>query len=278
MKNFFLILILLLPVLVFAKGIQADIFNQSPSAGDTVLVKFSDRTLEIASAFFDGKPISFFSYKTFPTVVLGVAVTKPAGRYLLRVDFKNGQSFNSIINVKNRKVVKIVLGEPKESEIKLSELGDKVQEKKLDLDTIFKIKTPNIFFKNNFGLPLMRNRVMATPFGAIYKTGSSEIRHLGTDFAASIGAFVGAINDGVIRKAYFDNIYGNSVIIDHGEGIYSYYIHMNEIKIKEGALVKKGTVIGTVGQTGYATGPHLHLSVKVGGVAVDPVNFVAAFR
>src|SRR3989344_6112118 len=85
------------------------------------------------------------------------------------------------------------------------------------------------------------------------------------------GAGVGAINAGLVRKAYVDAVYGNSVIVDHGQGIFSFYIPLDTIRVKEGAALKKGSLVGTVGNTGYAETPHLHLSIKINGVSVDPI-------
>ena len=89
---------------------------------------------------------------------------------------------------------------------------------------------------------------------------------------------MGAINGGIVRKAYFDSVFGKSVVVDHGQGIFSLYLHLNEIRVKEGDQIKKGHLIGTVGQTGYAISPHLHLSVKISGVSVDPLKFVSSFK
>jgi murein DD-endopeptidase MepM/ murein hydrolase activator NlpD len=81
-----------------------------------------------------------------------------------------------------------------------------------------------------------------------------------------------------VNKNYVDPIYGNAVLIDHGHGIFSAYFHLDKALAKQGSEVKKGTKIGTVGQSGYATGPHLHLSIKINGVSVDPLKFVTMFK
>lgn len=96
--------------------------------------------------------------------------------------------------------------------------------------------------------------------------------------AAKKGSVIGAMNGGVVRYAGLDGTYGNMVVVDHGEGIYSMYLHLSKIAVKVGAAVKKGQLIGLVGDTGYATGPHLHLSVKIDGISVDPLSFVGIFK
>ncbi len=99
--------------------------------------------------------------------------------------------------------------------------------------------------------------------------------HSGTDFRAKVGTPIIASNDGKIVLAK-DRFYsGNSIIIDHGQGIYTCYYHLSAFKVKEGDMVKKGELIGWSGATGRITGPHLHFSARVGGVQVDPLQLMA---
>lgn len=98
--------------------------------------------------------------------------------------------------------------------------------------------------------------------------------HSGTDFRAKIGTPIIASNDGIIILAK-DRFYsGNSIIIDHGQGIYTCYYHMSKFNIKKGDEVKRGQIIGLSGSTGRVTGPHLHFSVRVGGEQVDPLQLI----
>jgi len=64
------------------------------------------------------------------------------------------------------------------------------------------------------------------------------------------------------------------VVIDHGLGIYSLYLHLSEINVSVGQLVERGKVIGLVGSTGYSLEPHLHFSLKVNGASVEPLGFI----
>lgn len=98
--------------------------------------------------------------------------------------------------------------------------------------------------------------------------------HSGTDFRAKIGTPIIASNDGKVVLAENRFYSGNSVIIDHGQGIYTCYYHLSEFKVKTGDMVKKAQLIGLSGATGRITGPHLHFSARVGGVQVDPMQLV----
>jgi len=99
--------------------------------------------------------------------------------------------------------------------------------------------------------------------------------HSGTDFRAKIGTPIIASNDGKVVLAENRFYSGNSIIIDHGQGIYTCYYHLSAFKVKKGDMVKKAQLIGLSGDTGRITGPHLHFSARVGGVQVDPLQLIA---
>jgi murein DD-endopeptidase MepM/ murein hydrolase activator NlpD len=103
--------------------------------------------------------------------------------------------------------------------------------------------------------------------------GQPRAAHLGLDIAAPAGSAVRAPADGIVglvAPGLFFN--GNVVILDHGLGVTTIYAHLATIAVAEGQAVHRGDVIGTVGKTGRATGPHLHFGVNVRGVGVDPAQ------
>lgn len=97
--------------------------------------------------------------------------------------------------------------------------------------------------------------------------------HLGVDLASLARSEVGAANTGKVVFADYLGIYGNMVMIDHGQGLFSLYSHLSEIKAKVGAMVNSGEVIGLTGTTGMAGGDHLHFAMLVNGVFVTPVEW-----
>jgi murein DD-endopeptidase MepM/ murein hydrolase activator NlpD len=104
------------------------------------------------------------------------------------------------------------------------------------------------------------------------------LRHLGVDLEAPLNTPVYAINDGIVKFAQNLSTYGKTIIIDHGFGIYSLYLHLNDFKVKENERVKRGEVIGLSGNTGYSLSPHLHFSIKIQGITVEPLNFIEEFN
>ena len=97
--------------------------------------------------------------------------------------------------------------------------------------------------------------------------------HLGFDLASVRGAPVPAANRGVVVLARYFGIYGNSVVLDHGAGLMSLYSHLSAIEAAPDQEIEKGQVIGRTGQTGLAGGDHLHFTLLIRGLPVNPVEW-----
>ena len=124
----------------------------------------------------------------------------------------------------------------------------------------------------------IKNPVVTDPYGYTRLTGAYTISHLGTDFKADEGTEVYSMNSGVVVFASTTIVYGKMVVIDHGLGLQSLYLHLSNITVKKGQLVDVGQILGQSGQTGYAAMPHLHISIKIGGVSIDPIKFLDLFK
>ena len=94
--------------------------------------------------------------------------------------------------------------------------------------------------------------------------------HSGMDIAVGMGTEVYSIFTGVVVSAKYDDVGGNFIKIDHGNGFESYYGHLSEFKVNEGQKVSAGQVIGLSGDSGKVTGPHLHFGLYYNGAPVDP--------
>lgn len=104
--------------------------------------------------------------------------------------------------------------------------------------------------------------------------GKTSSPHLGLDFRVPSGTPVAAMNDGTVllaRLLYFE---GNFVVLDHGQGLLTLYLHLSEFKVKEGDQIKRGQMVGLSGGTGRATGPHLHVAVRWQGTYLDPAGLL----
>ncbi len=102
--------------------------------------------------------------------------------------------------------------------------------------------------------------------------------HPGLDISADAGSPIYATADGTISVASFSGAYGNLIVIDHAYGIESRYGHLSAFRVQRGQFVKRGELIGLVGATGRATGPHLHYEIRVNGRVLNPLQFLLNSR
>ena len=128
--------------------------------------------------------------------------------------------------------------------------------------------------KANLGISLIRpvSGIITSRFGA----GSSIRRssHTGLDIATSTGTPIQAAAAGTVTFSGYKGSYGNMIVITHSNGVQTYYGHCSKLYVSAGTTVSQGQTIAAVGSTGNSTGPHLHLEVRVNGVAYNPQNYV----
>jgi murein DD-endopeptidase MepM/ murein hydrolase activator NlpD len=98
--------------------------------------------------------------------------------------------------------------------------------------------------------------------------------HYGIDIATNFGNPIVATADGIVISLGNDKIGGKNIIISHGNGITTHYLHLSKFLVKSGQKIKRGDVIGLVGKTGKARGPHLHYEVRVNNKPVNPLNYI----
>ena len=137
--------------------------------------------------------------------------------------------------------------------------------------------TPRRLWTDGFIRPL--DSVVVGPFGRrSIINGKERSPHGGVDLRGKKGDPVMAPADGraaLVLDTYFG---GLTILIDHGQGLITQYMHLSEALVKEGDKVRQGQIIGRVGSSGRVTGPHLHFGVRMGGARVDPLAWVAASR
>ena len=126
----------------------------------------------------------------------------------------------------------------------------------------------------SLGISLIRpvGGTISSRFGAISSRRSSA--HTGLDIATSYGAAISAAASGTVSFAGTKGSYGKLIVIDHGNGVQTYYGHCSNLYVSAGQKVSQGQKIAAVGSTGNSTGPHLHLEVRINGVAYNPQNYV----
>ena len=146
------------------------------------------------------------------------------------------------------------------------------EDKKIKQDFLNRV-TPEREWAGRFAAPAV------APISDVFGTqrvfnGKTQSSHLGLDFRVPSGTPVAAMNAGTVllaRPLYFE---GNCVVLDHGQGLLTIYMHLSEFKVKEGEQVARGQEVGLSGGTGRATGPHLHVAVRWQGTYLDPAVLI----
>lgn len=196
------------------------------------------------------------------------------GTFLLKVKFKNNRVAFKRFTLPHRKyrvqrinhLKKKYVTPPKRDYKRIARERKIKQEKKSLIG-----KIDSAFYSVGFVRPVKGGRI-SSPFGSQrILNGVPKAPHNGLDIALPPGSPVYAMTDGIVRLVaknfYFS---GNFVLLDHGQGLSSYYLHLRKTFVKEGQFVHKGQKIGEVGSTGRATGPHLHWSVMWYKNRIDP--------
>jgi murein DD-endopeptidase MepM/ murein hydrolase activator NlpD len=149
------------------------------------------------------------------------------------------------------------------------EVQARVEEEQALKKKLFGEILPEALWSGRFRPPVATG--VSGGFGAVrVVNGVKGSPHQGTDYHAPVGTTVRAANGGKVllaRNLYFE---GNCVMIDHGQGLVTIYMHLSKIKVKEGQTVMKGQLVGMSGNSGRSTGPHLHFAVRWQGLYVDP--------
>lgn len=127
-----------------------------------------------------------------------------------------------------------------------------------------------------FKFPLASYTRISDEYGMrIHPTLGVEQFHNGVDFAAPKGTAIYAAYDGKVAAAAYSGTMGNYVMIDHGDGLYTIYMHASELYVEKGDIVVRGETIAAVGSTGRSTGNHLHFSVRLNGAYTSPWNYLS---
>ena len=132
-----------------------------------------------------------------------------------------------------------------------------------------------VFFKDKFIYPIDKYIITGVYGSQRILNGKPRRPHYGIDFHAPEGTPVKSMMDGVVTLVENDMYFtGGTIIFDHGHGISTLYMHMKDINVKKGQKVKKGEIVGTLGQSGRATGPHLDIRLNWFDVKLDPASIL----
>jgi hypothetical protein len=249
-----------------------------PKQGEPVLISING-TSTASSITWRGKRVETFLYEGKPSALVGVDMRATPGSYPVVATLADGTKLTESVTVAKRVVPTAPLGIP-------DNLGGNTPEAEQTLLTTLAqenvilndVQTESrALWTGAFGWPV-KDPIVTDEYGYNRQTGASTISHKGTDFRAAIGTPVYAMNDGVVRIAREFRNYGYTVVVDHGLGVQTLYMHLSELLVRPGDKVEKGEEIAKSGKTGYSEFPHLHVSVKIGGISIDPMVFMDLFK
>ena len=157
----------------------------------------------------------------------------------------------------------------------LTQVEEKVLEEKILVEpiaTVLHKGSKNPYYD---GVTFLSRPLNGGYISSYYGEKRSNSYHKGLDIAENLGEeIISSFEGKVIFAGYNDGGYGNLVIVQHSDDMKTYYAHLNEIYVSPNQTVKKGEVIGTVGSTGYSTGPHLHFELRINETPVNPLNYI----
>ena len=208
--------------------------------------------------------------------LIGISYYRQPGEYPLLLEWTDRQGYHQqpfFLKVaegrfksEKLKVAPKKVSPPEEERIRIREQQSQVQ-------SVYRFSHAFPVWDTPFQRPI--SGAVTSPFGT-RRTYNRKLKsyHNGVDFRAATGSPIYAANSGIIKFASELFYSGNTVIIDHGKGLFTIYAHLSRISVSIGQRVEKGEEIGLAGSTGRSNGPHLHWGAKLNGTYVDPLDLL----
>ena len=247
--------------------------------GQAVELAYADeRGLASVEATWEGHRFPLVKHGELWVAVVGVDLDAKAGEHAAEVTFHyaDGRSrgVREPVTVQSHKFPTTELKvEDKYVELSPADAARAAREAQ-ETDAIYATLTPECYWTDRFVAPI-RGAKDGKNFGhrRVFN-GQPRAPHAGADLRADVGTPVYSANRGrvVLAKDLFYS--GNAVIVDHGLGLYTVYLHLSKIDVAPGAIIERGQRLGLAGATGRVTGPHLHWGVRIVDARVDPFSLL----
>lgn len=263
-------------MIISSGAVHADEFPQAePVPGGIAVVPLHTTDKNAPTVFFNGRRIMVLNHASKWTAVVGIPLDTKPGTATLKIRSGGGKVADQDFTISDKTYAtqRISIKDKRKVDPTAKDLKRIQREHRI----IHAVLTAWHAQKNvpmQFVLPA--TGPVSSPFG-LRRVFNGEPRnpHSGIDIAAQAGSPIHAAAAGrvvAVGNYFFD---GNTVFIDHGQGLVTMYCHMQKIMVKKGQQISRGKVIGLVGQTGRATGPHVHWGVSLNNARVDPKLFLA---
>jgi murein DD-endopeptidase MepM/ murein hydrolase activator NlpD len=221
--------------------------------------------------FFDARNNNWFG-------IAGISLETRPGKYVLALEGK-GQAGNTLswqrsIVVGKASYRRIVISVPKRFTEPNPEQQQQIKDDQSLKRDVFSRTDPQKEWSGQFLAPV--NAVVSDVFGTTRTVnGQTQSVHQGLDYGVSQGTPVAALNRGKVLLARPLFLEGNCIVLDHGQGLLTIYMHLSKFEVKEGDEVSRGQEIALSGGTGLATGPHLHVAVRWQGIYLNPATLLS---
>ena len=248
----------------------ADLPHAEPVPGGVAIVPLQRSGGKAPSAYFNGDRVMVLKAKQKWLAVVGIPLDTRPGSHVLRA---KGRSLSFTVRDKQYAVQRVTIKNKRKVDPTADDLK-RIRRDSVIIEAALAAWHPKAQVALQFDLPVLGP--VSSPFG-LRRIFNGEPRnpHSGIDIAVPAGTPIRAPAPGrvaAIGHFFFD---GNMIMIDHGQGLVTMYGHMEKILVKKGQRLARGQVIGLVGQTGRATGPHLHWGVSLNNARVDPTLFLS---
>ena len=282
-----LFIFLLINPCLWAEGLSCDgeveftLSNTEVSQGNTLLLelRFPNKITKVAGKWEKGD-LSFWALDnglTYQSLV-GIDLDHPIKPTFIKVSYvlANGTQLTCellVHVVKGSYAVERLTVNKKFVQLSKENFARYKRESK-KLKRFWQTATPKRFWAGKFKMPVKAKRVSGNFGRRRILNGESRSPHSGEDFPADRGTPVYAAQRGQVVMAQDLFFSGNTVVLDHGLGLYTLYAHLNSLNTKKGDFLVRGQILGTVGSTGRVTGPHLHWSIRLNGARVNPMDLL----
>jgi len=274
MKRFIRTLMILLFFSLPCMAAELGVLPEAPEGGQAVYVRIDKPGMFKYTVYFNGA--EYTPYETADKsleIILPLEIEEQDTKLLSvkgRLWGVSLKKFDEYITVLPRDIEVYKL---KTGDVKMRDRQPSVQEQRDAVVNAFNTLTSERLWEGGFIMPVMAK--ISSPFALKRESKTYSYFHKGVDLATKKGTPVKAANSGrVILRGDRFNVYGNCLVIDHGQGVVTCYMHLDEALKEEGSPVQKGDEIGKLGSTGWSSGPHLHFGVYIHGSAVDPVWWI----
>ncbi|MFB2861592.1 peptidoglycan DD-metalloendopeptidase family protein [Aeromonas hydrophila] len=267
------LLLLLASQSALAEGFISRLLNHPVPGGVAVVALGSEA--QAPTARYQGKPVLVVREEGKRWIaIVGIPLKSQPGPHQLQVS--DGRTLGFTVGTKHYREQHIKLKNSRQVNPlaeDMTRINRELAEQTRAYQTFSPAQPSNLLFDKPVDGPL------SSPFGLRrFFNGEERNPHSGLDFAVGAGTPIKSPAAGkvILIGDYFFN--GNTVFVDHGQGLISMFCHMSKVDVKLGQSLPRGGIVGRVGATGRATGPHMHWNVSLNDARVDPAIFIGAFK